>query len=154
MAARTRPARARHREAGAELIEFALVFPLLLMVVLGIVDFGLLFQRFEVLTNAAREGARIAVLPGYDATDVENRVMDYVATGGVPTGVGNPTVTVTTTTVAVGLDNWPATTVNVSYQHSYSFLGAVAGWFGGSFGAVNLQAQTTMRNEVLAGGGP
>ena len=47
----------------AELIEFALVFPLLLMVVLGIVDFGFLFQRMEVVTNAAREGARIACVP-------------------------------------------------------------------------------------------
>ena len=52
---------------GAELIEFAFIFPLLLLVCLGIVDFGLLFQRYEVLTNAAREGARVAVLPGYTA---------------------------------------------------------------------------------------
>ena len=46
----------------SKLIEFALVFPLLLMVILGIVDFGFLFQRYEVLTNAAREGARVAAL--------------------------------------------------------------------------------------------
>ena len=46
-------------ERGAELIEFALVFPVLLMVVLGIVDFGFLFQRMEVVTYAAREGARL-----------------------------------------------------------------------------------------------
>ena len=36
-------------ERGAELIEFALIFPLLLLVLLGIVDFGFLFQRYEVL---------------------------------------------------------------------------------------------------------
>ena len=47
------------------MIEFALIFPLLLLVILGIVDFGFLFQRYEVLTNATREGARMAVLPGY-----------------------------------------------------------------------------------------
>ena len=52
-------------EDGAELIEFALVLPMLLLVVLGIAEFGFIFQRYEVLTNAAREGARIAVLPGY-----------------------------------------------------------------------------------------
>ena len=45
-------------QRGAELIEFALIFPLLLLVLLGIVDFGFLFQRYEVLTNATREGAR------------------------------------------------------------------------------------------------
>ena len=52
-------------DKGAELIEFALVFPLLLLVMFGIMDFGLLFQRYETVTNAAREGARIAVLPDY-----------------------------------------------------------------------------------------
>ena len=50
------------------LIEFALVFPMLLLVMLGIIDFGRLFQRYEVLTNAAREGTRVAVLPGYNAS--------------------------------------------------------------------------------------
>ena len=72
-------------ERGAELIEFALVFPILLLVVLGIVDFGFLFQRMEVVTNAAREGARIAVLPGYATGDVQARVQNYVQTGGLPT---------------------------------------------------------------------
>ena len=71
-------------ERGAELIEFALVLPLLLLIILGIVDFGFMFQRFEVVTNAAREGARIAVLPGYATADVEARVQNYLTTGGVP----------------------------------------------------------------------
>ena len=44
-------------ERGAELVEFAFVFPTLLLVMLGIIDFGFLFQRYEVVTNAARERA-------------------------------------------------------------------------------------------------
>src|SRR5713226_8706707 len=47
-------------DRGAELIEFALVTPVLLLLGLGICDFGFLFQRYEVVTNAAREGARAA----------------------------------------------------------------------------------------------
>src|SRR5262245_36628295 len=90
----------RESERGAELIEFALVLPLLLLLVLGIVDFGFMFQRLEVVTNAAREGARIAVLPGYDTDDVIGRVTNYMNDGGVPldlannnplVDVGNPT---------------------------------------------------------------
>ena len=65
-------------DKGAELIEFALVFPLLLLVMVGIMDFGLLFQRYETVTNAAREGARIAVLPGYAQADVEARVISIL----------------------------------------------------------------------------
>ena len=76
--------RPRSREAGVELIEFALVFPLLLLVVLGVADFGFLFQRWEALTNATREGARVATLPGYATVDVEDRVVNYLAAGGVP----------------------------------------------------------------------
>ncbi len=62
-------------EKGAELIEFAFILPLLLFVVVGIIDFGFTFQRYEVVTNAAREGARIAVLPGYAATDACQRAL-------------------------------------------------------------------------------
>ena len=58
-------ARLRAQERGAELVEFALALPLLLVVFGGIIDFGLLLQRHQVLSNAAREGARLAVLPGY-----------------------------------------------------------------------------------------
>ena len=68
-------------ESGAELVEFALVLPLLIFTIMGLVDFGFLFQRFEVINNAAREGARIAVLPGYSQTDVQNRVTQYVREG-------------------------------------------------------------------------
>ena len=49
-------------------MEFALTLPLLLVVIAGIVDFGFVFQRYEVITNAAREGARLASLPGYRRT--------------------------------------------------------------------------------------
>lgn len=64
MAALTRSRARWSDESGAELIEFALALPLLLLVGLGVLDFGRLFQRYEVVTNAAREGARVGVLPG------------------------------------------------------------------------------------------
>ena len=49
--------------AGAGVIEFGLTLPLLLLLVLGMIEFGFMFQEYKVVTNAAREGARIAVLP-------------------------------------------------------------------------------------------
>lgn len=137
-------------EAGAELVEFALVFPLLLLVLLGIIDFAFVFQRTEVITNAAREGARVATLPGYVATDVTNRVTAYLQAGGLPTSGGNPTVQVTPTTIPAGAGTWPATQVNVAYNHQYMFIGPIASLFGGSFSGVTLGAQATMRNELGA----
>ena len=50
-------------ERGAALIETALTLPLLLFVSISIMEFGRAYQHWQVLTNAAREGARIAVLP-------------------------------------------------------------------------------------------
>ena len=146
-------------ERGAELIEFALVLPLLLMVVLGIVDFGFLFQRLEVVTNAAREGARMAVLPGYSTTDIQTRVRDYVQSGGLPVTTGasaNPSIDVSTTSITYDAGP-PAKTMQakrvvVVYTHNYMFLGPVARFFGGggSFTTIPLTGTATMRDEAPA----
>jgi Flp pilus assembly protein TadG len=141
-------------ERGAELIEFALIFPLLLLLMLGIVDFGFMFQRYEVLTNATREGARVAVLPGYANADASLRVCTYLASGGVPTtgcGTTNPVVTVTDTTVAMAVG--PALQVKrvqVTYTHNYMFVGPIISLIGGgTFStAVPITTVAVMRKEI------
>lgn len=136
-------------DEGAQLIEFALVVPLLLLVVLGIAEFGFIFQRYEVITNAAREGARIAVLPGYSDTDVQARVSSYLVAGRVPTTGTNPVIQVETVAVPmpVGGAGLPGKRVTVTYTHSYMFVAPIASWFGGSFSTVPLTAVSWMRTE-------
>lgn len=63
----------RRRERGAALVEFALLLPVLMVLVLGTIDFGYLINRSTLLHNAAREGARVGVFDG-DASAVEARV--------------------------------------------------------------------------------
>ncbi len=75
--------RLRRCKSGQDVIEMALVTPLLLLLVMGIVDFGFMFMRFVVLTNAAVEGARVATLPGYLAADARARAQAYATNGGV-----------------------------------------------------------------------
>lgn len=53
--------RGRPGERGASAVEFAIILPLLLLVVAGVVDFGRALYTKVILTNAAREGARAAV---------------------------------------------------------------------------------------------
>ena len=102
-------------DKGAELIEFALVFPLLLLVMFGIMDFGLLFQRYETVTNAAREGARVAVLPGYAQADVEARVRQYLIAAGL---TSTPSFTYTALqALNVGGGCVTITGVTVGYLH-------------------------------------
>lgn len=79
-------------ERGAGVVEFALILPLLLMLVFGVVQFGLLFNRQQALHASAREGARIAALPSATQTDIQNRAID--ALDGIPLE-GTPTVTIT-----------------------------------------------------------
>jgi hypothetical protein len=145
-------------EDGAQLVEFALVLPLLLLVVLGIAEFGFIFQRYEVVTNAAREGARIAVLPGYNNDDVETRVRAYLTAGRVPATGGNPPaplVAVNTTDVAIplggGLPPINGKRVTVTYTYNYMFLSVIGAWFGASYTTTPLVAVAEMRTEMVAG---
>ncbi len=144
-------------EDGAQLIEFALVLPMLLLVVLGIAEFGFLFQRYEVVTNAAREGARMAVLPGYSTpigqAAVVTRIQAYVAAGRVPVASGtpgNPTVSIVDDTIDVGGGLPPVNVkrVTVTYTHTYMFLPAIAGLFGNAYTTVPLTAIAEMRTEA------
>ena len=61
-AARGRASRSCRAESGQALIEFALVLPILLLLVFGIVDFGLAFNSWGTSQNAAREAARAAAV--------------------------------------------------------------------------------------------
>ena len=155
----------RRGERGQAIVELALTLPLLLLVVLGVFDFGLMFERFEVVTNAAREGARLGVLPDYTTAQAETHAGNYLTFGGVPTttivhgscpasggltpGQGCTSVTQETIT----LSTTPAKTVNVivstvSYDHEHVFVGPIAQLFGGSFGTTRLRAVSKMRKEA------
>jgi hypothetical protein len=144
-------------QRGAELIEFALIFPLLLLVLLGIVDFGFLFQRYEVLTNATREGARLAALPNYTDDDVKRRVCQFLMTGGVPTTgcpgttPTNPAVTITSPPIVIGggKPDISARRVQLAYNHNFMFIGGIIGLMGGSWNnAKTITTFAVMRTEI------
>ncbi len=135
-----------HSERGAELIEMVVVLPLLLLVLFGIIDFGFMFQRYVVLTNAAMEGARVGILPNYLPSDAQARATSYAATGGVP-----GTVTAVATAVTLpepGGGTWPAVQVTVNHFYNYQYIGPIVSIFGGSFSSVNLTARATMRRQL------
>jgi Flp pilus assembly protein TadG len=145
------PARVRS-EAGAELVEFALVLPVLLLVFGGIIDFGMLLQRQQVVTNAAREGARLAVLPGYTTSDIQARVTAFVREG-LNSTTETPVATVTPVTITPGTGPaFQAAQVQVTLADRFLILGplvSLVGGNGGSFGTITLKAITTMRVETV-----
>lgn len=52
----------RLRNEGQELVEYALLLPLLLLVTLGILEFGIIIYQYNAVGNAAREGARVGII--------------------------------------------------------------------------------------------
>ena len=104
-------------DRGSQLVEFALIFPLLLLVVMGVVDWGLMFQRYEVLTNAAREGARVAALPDYGSADVSARVNQYL------TGTGMTVTTTYLAPTAVDVGGSCITLTGATVTYDYTFIG-------------------------------
>lgn len=86
----------RDSDRGAAVIEFALVLPLLMMLVFGVVQFGLLYNRQQALHASAREGARVAALPSATLTDISARAtaaLDGIPMEGTPTIAVTPNVT-------------------------------------------------------------
>jgi Flp pilus assembly protein TadG len=144
-------------EKGAELVEFALVLPFLLLVVLGIAEFGIMLQRYEAITNAAREGARVAVLPGYAEADVQARVAEYLSSGRGPTTAAagsnpaNPVVAVSDQSLVSSGKTIPLKRVTVTYTYSYMFLPKMGTWFGRTYPALTLSAVAEMRAEIATG---
>jgi Flp pilus assembly protein TadG len=136
-------------ERGAELVEFALVFPTLLLVLGGMIDLGLLFQRYEVVTNAAREGARVAALPNYQDSDVTARVGAYMTAAGL-TCSGCASVGAATN-VAMGTQCARVRTVTVTYDAPLMILGPVFTLMGGG-SSKTLHATAAMRMEMAAVG--
>ena len=81
-------------ESGAELFEAALVIPILLMLLLGIVWVGRAYNVYETITRAAREGARFAVLPSCASCSPANTMEETYTAAGTsksPACLGNPT---------------------------------------------------------------
>lgn len=81
-------------ESGAELVEAALVIPLLLMLLLGIVWLGRAYNVYETITRAAREGARFAVLPSCATCSPSNTMEETYSSAGTSKAtacISNPT---------------------------------------------------------------
>jgi Flp pilus assembly protein TadG len=129
--------RRRRGEGGQSLVEFALVLPLLLVVLFAIVDFGRIYQGHVTLTNAVREGARLGAVGGTSA-QIAARVQ--ATAGGL-----DPSVTAVVPATA-----GQSVVVEADAQvELITPLGAlIARFLGGSMGnAVDLSARADMRLE-------
>jgi len=89
--ARPKPDQAS-RQRGAAIVEMAVVLPILVTLVFGIIEFSIAFNRLQGLHAAAREGARTASIPTSTYSDVDARVTSALTGITFDTGPSAPTV--------------------------------------------------------------
>jgi Flp pilus assembly protein TadG len=128
------------REEGAAAVEFALVLPILILILFGIIEFGFALYNKEVITNASREGARAGIVqaPKLTETAVKDVAKDYLASA----GWDKTKADVSVTGAAGSFPN--SLTVTVNYPYSFSVL---PNFIAGFSKDITLSATTVMRHE-------
>ena len=94
------------KKRGQAMVEFALVLPIFIVLLMGIMEFGLLFHQYLVVTSASREGARAAAVGG---TDAEIMAVTSFAAASIDKGnlttLVTPAIRVKGTAVTVSVTN-------------------------------------------------
>jgi Flp pilus assembly protein TadG len=137
-------------ERGAAAVEFALVLPLLLLLVFGGIEFGLLMFNKQVITNASREAARAGIVyqtPRLNNSSIEGIALDYCQDFLVtfdPDSTGAAATAIRPADPGSGDD----LIVTVTYRYEFLLLPNLRNLFGGDAeAALDLVATTTMRYE-------
>ena len=133
----------RRAQAGTTVVEATIVFPLMLLLVFGIGEFGISYTRWNSLTNAVREGARVGVVfrSPCDVGPVTTLIETTVASFANSSGIDPVDITTTVTGVCTGT----GTQLTVNAIAPYNFIALDV--FAGLAPSTNLSAQTVMRNE-------
>ncbi|HUP01723.1 MAG TPA: TadE/TadG family type IV pilus assembly protein [Gemmatimonadota bacterium] len=135
----------RRRESGQSLLEFALILPVFLALVIGIFEFGRAWNIYQVLTNTAREGARLAVIPNSSEAQVRNTIAGGLQRAGLDPDLATVTID------GKGDGAGQPTTIGLGYPYEFKFLGPIVAFLKGPddsmAGAITLSTTAVMRNE-------
>jgi Flp pilus assembly protein TadG len=131
-------------EAGQDLVEYALVLPLFLLLTISIFEFGILFFQYGTVANAAREAARAGTMPATAACDdacITSKVV--AAARGLTAGLNPEDLTVTVAYPTI--DGEPM--VDVEVQYSTGYLTRMLMEATGAEDGLTLRSASIMRRE-------
>ena len=135
-------------QKGAALVEFAIVLPLLLVLVFGMIEFSIMFYDKSVITNASREGARAGIVYSYPNRitegEIEATVGNYVSNKLITFGATTPSAEEMTTVTGQCANAGDVVTVAVTFP--YEFL-VLPNFITTLTGSIDLSAVTIMRCE-------
>jgi Flp pilus assembly protein TadG len=132
----------RTRRDGQAIVEFALIAPIFLLMVFGVVEFGRAWNVYQTLTDAAREGARTAVVNQANITvdSVAKRINNNLFVAGLDTASAGKTVTGFRAGTGTPL------TVAIAYPYQLRWLRPLMGWTS-TQASFNMNSSVTFRNE-------
>jgi Flp pilus assembly protein TadG len=143
--------RLRRDTRGAALLEMALALPMMLLIAAGIFEFGRAYQTWQIITNAAREGARIAVLPGTTDSMVTTRVKTYMSDGQLSDSAAATVAIQRDATISMGAGTATASRITISYPFTFVVLQPISKLINPSstLGApLTMSVSALMRNET------
>lgn len=141
----------RTRERGSAMVETAIVLPLLLMLMVGIFEVGRAYETWQVLTNAAREGARMSVTPSSTEEVTTALVRQYMADGQLDKSDTATVVVDKEATINAAGTNISASLVTVDYPFEFIMLQPVVRLVAPAAtvgGPITMRATSIMRNEA------
>lgn len=120
------------KQKGQSLVEFALLLPVFILILFGVMEFGRLWEMTNMLTSAAREGARIAAVTNPDITRTISAAQNILSVG----NINNATITVSGPNSAYEI----TVTVSIAYTPMTGFIIP-------NLGPFFISRSTTMRWE-------
>lgn len=140
-------------ERGGAAVEFAILLPVLLLIIFGGIEYGLLMFNKQIITNASREASRAGIVSQVPKVTSEEMITiaqsycrNFLVTfdGAVP-----PTLPTVTPSYPDGTQNFgDRLTVTIQYDYQFLLLPFLQGIFGtGALNTLTLNAATTMRYE-------
>lgn len=129
---------------GQAAVELAIILPVILLLAVGLIEIARAWRNHQVITNAAREGARTAAVanPLTTTASVDSAVRNVLVQGGLNGYAVTTQVTIGGWRAGVGTPD----SVRVSYPHQFVLLGPIIGWATGQR-SVTLTSRSIMRNE-------
>ena len=136
----------RKNQKGILAVEFAILLPVFVLLIFGVVEFSLALYDKAMLTNASREGARAGIVFREPSClsygEIKNVVISYLGTHLITFGnAAEPTVTVEPTTCPD-----PGGSKKVTVSYNYEFL-VLPNFINSLIGGITLTGETIMRME-------
>lgn len=139
--------RKNRRFLGQSLIEFALLVPILISIIFGIIELSLLFYDDNIVTNASRSGARYGVIPLFPAYPTTTQVISYTQTFCNNNLISFSTTKPTATVTVQQSSSTPSPGATLTVTVSYVYTGLVLPTLINSGKPFNITSTTTMVYE-------